>query len=611
MCLDIRASMRPRILLCATVLCLAGYCSGAIYESVTELSRHQSFDFIVVGGGAGGAVVANRLTENPKFNVLLLEAGPTPEGLGDNYTVPFFTVFLRSNTLTDWNYTSVPQPGLDNHAIPYPRGRLLGGCTSMNGMAYMRGSKADFDRYASVTGDPGWAWDAIQPYIFKNEHWVPPTDGHDETGEFDPAIHGFHGINAVSLPGFLTKAIENRIEETTQELSDLFPFNLDYNSGFPLGVGWQQSTIKHGKRSSSFTSYLGPEFIGRPNLHVLVNTQATRIIQTRQNPKEFLTVEFAQTRDGPRYQLTASKEVIISAGSLETPKLLLNSGIGDPAALRKLGIQPAVDLPDVGRNLSVHVGAFLSYFVNGTHTFDDILRNSTRREILLDEWKTTNGGGPLGITVGANHVAFNRLPSTVFETYPDPAPGPDSPHIQGGVWNGNTKVNMVDISIPADGHFITATNFLVTPASRGSITLNTTDPFQQPLIDFGCFTNEFDVVGVREGLKLAMAYIGAKAWQGYVLAPLNENITTATSDADLESFARANSSPTGHIVGTASMSPRGADYGVVDPDLLVKGIQHLRIVDASVLPYVPAGPTQGATYILAERGADLIKAKWE
>ncbi|KAF7366526.1 Alcohol oxidase [Mycena sanguinolenta] len=554
---------------------------------------NPSTSLSLASGGAGGAVVANRLTENPKFNVLLLEAGPIPEG--DNYTVPFFNLFLRPNSPRDWNYTSVAQPGLNNKVLFYPRGRLLGGCTSMNGMTYVRGSKADFDRYASVTGDPGWAWDAIQPYILKNEHWVPPTDGHNETGEFDPAIHGFHGINAGSLPGFTTPPFESMIEEVSQELSDLFPFNLDYNSGFPLGVGWQQSTIKHGTRSSSFTSYLGPGFIGRPNLHVLINAQATRIIQTRQNPKEFLTVEFAQTRHGPRYQLTASKEGRHFGGHS-----------GDPETSVELWHWGSNGTPQIG-----HPGGILSYFVNGTDTWDDILRNSTLREILLDEWKTTNGGGPLGISFTGSHIFFNRLPSTIFATYPDPAPGPDSPHIQGGVWNGNGNSNLADISIPADGHFISVVASLTTPTSRGSIALNTTDPFQQPLIDFGCLTDEFDVVAVREGLKIALAFIGAKAWQGYVLAPLNDNITTASSDTDLETFARANASPSGHVVGTASMSPRGADYGVVDPDLLVKGIQNLRIVDASVLPYVPAGNTQTPTYILAERAADLIKAKWK
>ncbi|KAJ7244577.1 GMC oxidoreductase-domain-containing protein, partial [Mycena rebaudengoi] len=193
-----------------------------------------------------------------------------------------------------------------------------------------------------------------------------------------------------------------------------------------------QSTIKHGKRSSSFTSYLGPEFIGRRNLHVLINAQVTRIIQTSESPKTFLTVEFAQTRDGPRYRKTATKEVILSAGTLETPKLLLSSGIGELTELKNLGIQTRVDLPDVGKNMSAHVGAGLSYFVNGTDTFDDIIRNSTFRQILLDQWNMTNGTGPLGLNYG-NHFVFTRLPSnsTILEMHSDPAAGPDSPHIQG------------------------------------------------------------------------------------------------------------------------------------------------------------------------------------
>ncbi|KAJ6582646.1 GMC oxidoreductase-domain-containing protein, partial [Mycena vulgaris] len=168
-------------------------------------------------------------------------------------------------------------------------------------------------------------------------------------------VHGFHGINAVSLPGFLLP-VDVMVQQVTQELSDEFPFNLDYNSGCPLGVSWTQSTIKHGKRSSSFTSYLGPEFIGRPNLHVVLNAQVTRVIQTSQSSANFKMVEFAESRNSARYHITATKEVIISAGAIETPKLLMNSRIGDPTVLSSLGIKARVNLPDVGKILSVHTG---------------------------------------------------------------------------------------------------------------------------------------------------------------------------------------------------------------------------------------------------------------
>ncbi|KAJ7099698.1 aryl-alcohol oxidase-like protein [Mycena epipterygia] len=556
-----------------------------------------------LSGGGAGNVVANRLTENPNFSVLVLEAGPSPEGLL-NYTVPFFNMYLREiGNPRDWNYTTTVLTGLDGRVLTYPRGRLLGGCTSMNGMQYMRGSKDDHDRYARVSGDPGWAWDAIQPYIRKNEHWTRPTDNHNETGQFNPAVHGFHGINAVSLSGFPNPVdLDNRVAQVTQELSDEFPFNLDYNSGFPLGVTWDQATIKHGKRSSSFTSYLAPEFIGRPNLHVLLNSQATRIIQTSQTPKNFLTVEFAQTKEGPRYQISASKEVILSGGTLETPKLLLNSGIGESAVLSNLGIQPRVDLPDVGKNLSVHIGVGQSYFVNGS-TFDDIIRNATLRQVLLNEWLATNGGGRLGVGYGT-HDIFVRLPadSPAFAAHPDPAPGSNSPHILSGAQNGN-------LNPPPEGNFVSVGATLLTPTSRGTVQLNNSDPFTQPIIDLGCLTTDFDIVALREGMKSSLRFIGANAWQGYVLGSLN-NITNATSDADLESFARAHATPNGHV-GTASMSPKGANYGVVDPDFRVKGVEQLRVVDASILPFLPAGYTQAVVYILAERAADLIKQSWE
>ncbi|KAK0235294.1 aryl-alcohol oxidase precursor [Armillaria nabsnona] len=583
-------------------LSLAGASLAGIYNDVDELPQNLNFDFIVVGGGTAGNVVANRLTENPSFSVLVLEAGPSPEGLL-NHTVPFFSIFLRDQSPFDWNYTTVPQIGFNGRALQYPRGRILGGCSSMNRLAYVRGSSEDYDRYANITGDRGWSWNEIQPYIRKNERWTSPTDNHDTSGQFNPAVHGFHGINSVSLAGY-PLPIQDRVIQVTKELSGEFPFNLDYNSGFQLGVGWAQSTINHGKRSSSFTSYLGPEFIGRPNLHVLLNSQVTRLLQTNSAPAEFLTVEFAQSSDAPRQRITATKEVIVSTGSLETPKLLLNSGIGDPKQLSQFGIKPLVNIPDVGKNLSIQPMLTLSYFVNSTNTFDDIIRNLTLRSELIRQWSETDGGGPLGNGPYGTHQIFTRLSknSTAFKTSPDSAAGPNTAHIQSGIQNGN-------ISPPPEGHFMTISLSLNTPTSRGSIQLNTTNAFDQPLIDLGCLTTDFDVLALKEGIGHAQKFAGARAWDGYVLGPLN-NITTSSSDAELEAFIRANASPNGHIVATASMSPRGAQHGVVDPDLRVKGIERLRVVDASILPFVPSANTQFAVYIVGERAADLIKAAW-
>ncbi|KAG7440525.1 aryl-alcohol-oxidase from pleurotus Eryingii [Guyanagaster necrorhizus] len=573
----------------------------AIYNSFAELPQNLTFDFVIVGGGTAGNVVANRLTENSSFSVLVLEAGPSPEGL-INHTVPFFNIFLRSENPWDWNYTAVSQVGFNGRALHYPRGRILGGCSSMNGMEYLRGSSEDYDRYADVTQDPGWSWNGIQPYIRKNEHWTPPTDHHNITGQFNPAVHGFHGINSVSLAGF-PSAIQNQVILTTQELAEEFPFNLDSNSGYQLGVGWEQSTIKHGKRSSSYTSYLGPEFIGRPNLHVLLNAQVTRLSQTASDPPEFLTVEFAESRDAPRLQVTASKEVIVSAGSLETPKLLLNSGIGNASDLAALGLETLVDLPDVGKNLSVMIMLNLAYFVNSTDTFDDVIRNVTRRDELLLQWTETGGAGLLGNGFGSHHIYTRILSnSTIFENSPDPAAGPNTAHIQSGTSNGN-------ISPPPEGHFMSMSVTLNTPTSRGSILLNTTDGFDQPLIDFGALSTDFDIFALKEGIRSAQRFLGTRAWDGYILDSLN-NITTSSTDAELEAFIHANSAPDGHIVATASMSPKAATHGVVDPDLRVKGTGKLRVVDGSILPFVPSANTQFAVYIVAERAADLIKAAW-
>ncbi|KAJ7057133.1 aryl-alcohol oxidase [Mycena amicta] len=531
---------------------------GAIYDSFAEL-KTRKFDFIVIRrcvlGGAGGNAVANRLSENPKFSVLLLEAGPSPAGL-INYTAPFFSLFLRQPGPLDWNYT-LTSIGLNDRVLNYPRGRILGGCTEINGLGYLRGSQEDFDRYAAVSGDSGWGWNALQHYFRKNEHWIPPTDGHNTTGQFNPAVHA---------------ELEERVAAVTQELPDEFPFNEDPNTGFPIGVSWAQSNIKHGLRSSSFTSYLGPEFLSRPNLHVVLNTQATRIIRNPgTDPVSFRIVEFAGGKDEPRHQIAASKEELATQDS--------SKPWASNLSLRFLMS---------GKNLAVHIAVSLVYNVNTTKTFDDIVRNATFRDELITQWQATDGTGPLGIPY-ISHVVTSRLASnaSIFKTTPDPAAGPNSPHLHCTVQNG-------DINVTPSGHYLSLPATLLTPTSRGEIKIASSDPFASPIIDAGALNTDFDIFA---------------AWDGYVLQPLS-NLAIGASDEEIETYLRANAAPNGHMVGTAIMSPRGAANGVVDPDLSVKGINGLRIVDSSVLPYLPTGYTMTTTYMVAERGADLIKSAY-
>jgi len=345
----------------------------------------------------------------------------------------------------------------------------------------------------------------------------------------------------------------------------------------------------------------------RPNLHVLLNARVTKLIRdgSKSGNPSFRTVKFTYPASGSTITVKASKEVVLSAGSLNTPHLLLNSGIGDSNELKALGIEPLVHLSHVGKNLSVHISnGGVSYFVNSTDTYDDILRNATLRNDLLALWKKTHTG-PLADGQGS-FTGFFRLPpdTPIFKDHPDPASGPRSSHIQTGIQNGLLS------NAPPTGHFIQIGATLVTPTSRGSLKLNPSNPSGPPLIDLGCLTTDFDIQALLVGFKEILPFFKAPAWDGYILDRFSP-LPNITSDSDLLEFFRKTASPNGHIVGTASMSPKGANYGVVDPDLRVKGVSGLRIVDASILPLVPAGNTQAPTYFVAERASDLIKEAWK
>ncbi|RDB16258.1 Pyranose dehydrogenase 1 [Hypsizygus marmoreus] len=579
-------------LLCSVLTATLGH--AALLQNFADLPTNVNYDFIIVGGGTAGNVLANRLTENSMYRVLVLEAGPSDAGIFEA-EVPFLAASLINPGPYEWNYTTVVQPGLGGRSIAYPRGHVLGGSSTTNWLVYTRGSSEDFNRYASVTGDSGWSWNSILPYYKKSEKWTQPQDGHNTTGQYTPSVHGFNGLVGNGLPNFPTP-IDGKVITATSQLGGEWAYNQDFNAGNPIGLGWAQSTIKDGSRSSSSTAYLGGSFINRPNLYVLVNAQVSRLIRTSTGSTPgFRRVEFRQT-DGTLRQLSATKEIILSAGSIGTPHILLNSGIGKASDLNAVGVTPLVDLPDVGGNLSDHPVIGNPWLVSGSETFETIRRDPSA---ALAEWQATKTG-PYSNTL-LEHVGFSRVPSSLVPS-PDTAAGPNTPHFEMIVSNG------VPPFLPPSGNFLTLTTIVVSPSSRGSVKLGSSNPFDAPLIDPGLLKTSFDKLAMREAIKAAMRFADAPVWTDYIVGAVG--FGESDTDAELDAYVAANAGTLFHPVGTASMSKKNAAGGVVDPDLKLKKVVGVRVVDASVLPYVPSAHTVAPVYAVAERAADLIKASY-
>ncbi|KAG7445363.1 pyranose dehydrogenase [Guyanagaster necrorhizus] len=581
-------------------LLLLALCSrvlSAIYERLEDLPT-LNFDYIIVGGGTAGNVIANRLTEDPDVSALVLEAGESTADVLLSQ-VPFFFPRIVPGTVWDWNFTTTEQPGLNGLSVPLPRGFGLGGCSAVNAMFYTRGSSQDYDRYAQISGDPGWGWDALQPYFRKNERFVAPADHHNTTGQFNPVVHGFDGITDVSLPGY-PRATDSLIIQATSELPDDFPFNLDYNSGYQLGIGWTPMTVGNGTRSSSQTSYLGPVYIGRPNLHVLVHTRVTRILQSDtkdiSRPPTFNAVELTQDAGVTTHTLapTNLKEIVLSAGSIGTPNILLHSGIGDTKELTALHITPTLHLPDVGKNFTDHPIWSMLFIVNNTDTIENIyFRNVTFQADALAEWEANRTGF---LTAGAaNQLGFLRIPDDAGVVEGEPCAGNETAHYEFILSNGVFRD-----PIPPTGNFFSVRPAVMCPLSRGNVTINSTNPLDPPLINPNFLSHPQDLAIMQYAIASAQKFVtAAPVWDGYILG-----LVTNTTEDDI----RNGTASLFHPVGSASMSPVNADWGVVDPDLVLKGAKGVRIVDASVLPFLPAAHTQVPVYVFAERAADLIKA---
>ncbi|EAU87019.2 aryl-alcohol oxidase [Coprinopsis cinerea okayama7 len=568
---------------------------ATIQDSITKFPK-TDYDFIVVGGGQAGCVVANRLTENPRFNVLVIEAGPSHEGVLDAQ-VPGF-VFNLSNTTYEYNYTSVATPHLNNRVFPNSPSNQ-----TIDGMFYTRGSSSDYDRWATVTGDSNWSWKKLFPYILKHERWVEPNRDVDTAGMYNPKVHNTKGMTFVSLTNFPDDS-DAKVRQAADEIGGDFRWNLDYNSGDPLGVGWGQYTIGNGERSSAATAYLAPRYLKRKNLHVLINHRVTKLLQTGHgggHVPTFRTVAFQEEMNpsAPIQKITARKEVILSAGAIGTP-------------------QPKVDLPSVGKNLTEHPAIAVSWKLGINGTFNSYVGHAscaprtnlgsflssadpTLPEKWFQEWQNSRTG-PL-THIRTHSAAFIRLPddSPIYNQHPDPSSGRSTPQFEIPI-----TLRIPLVFPPLYFQWATKSFLLVT---GGWVKLASTNVYDQPLIDVGMLKSEFDWYGLRETIRASKRFFSAPAWESYQLTlepPFNTDV-----DEELNEAIKAAVSSGAHPVGTASMSPKNAQWGVVDPDLRVKKVKGLRIVDASIMPFIVSAHTQAAVYAIAERGSDLIKHVWK
>ncbi|KAJ3908294.1 alcohol oxidase [Lentinula edodes] len=581
---------------------LAPLCAAVVYDATFDaLPLSTKHDYVIVGGGVAGSVVANRLTENSNVSVLLLEAGPFHKGVIET-EVPFY-FWLGIPSTYQWNYTTVPQSSANNRSISYPRGHILGGSSAINGLVYDRAATSDFDKLANMSGDSGWAWESMLTYYEKLETFGPPSDGHNITGQFDPSVHGFSGPLGVSLPGY-SQTLDSLVLETLN--NGTFPYNQDSNSGNEIGFGWQVSTIHNGTRTTAATAYLADNYLARPNLDVVVNAFVTRVLAS--NGSQIDTIEFHAVGNTTNLEVQASQEVIMSAGSINTPYILLSSGIGDNATLSSMNITPIHHLPSVGQNMSDTTVMYVSWEVNSNDTFDPLLNNETARAEAFSEWNATRTGRMAnGVINLSGMLRMNDSDPTVQSIYQQ--------YSESVAGSNDADFEMLFI----DGYISTSNSTyfsmlygVLSPLSRGSITLNASDPLGPPLIDPNYFASEYDVLVMRQALLTGFNFLSSEPWTSYLGTPVNglAEVISAVGTGDftaMDELMRNGVQNGAHLVATSSMSPYGADWGVVDPDLRVKGLNGLRVVDASVYPFVPGGATQLPTYCLAERASDIIK----
>ncbi len=529
-------------------------------QSATNLSA----DFIIIGGGTAGCVLANRLTACGRYHVVMIEAGGVDRNPMIHIPIGYGKLF--NHPTLDWRMSTISQSALNGRQIAVPRGKVLGGCSSTNGLLYVRGQAEDYDAWADA-GNVGWSYDDVLPYFRKAE---------DQQHGENP-WHGTGGPIAVRDPVSLHLLAEAFIA-AAGTLG--IPQTKDFNGASQEGAGYYQMTVRGVRRCSSARGYLGAA-AKRPNLQIVTNTTVERIIIEQDR-----AVGVECQRDGQRTMWRSRGEILLASGAIASPQLLMLSGIGSGAELRAMDIPTRLDRPEVGKGLQDHLNIRSSYTANRPITMNDRLGNWWGRvgagiEYLLKR------RGPLTVAAGYGGAFFRA----------DGAPG--RPDTQGYLLLFSTD-KMGTRLLPNSG-FMTS-SYQLRPTSRGSVRLASPHVQDQPLIDPAYLTTDLDREVAMAGLRRMQALMRAAPMQSY-LADQGEPSLACDDDALLAHIREA-SSAGHHFVGSCRMGSDAAS--VVDPRLRVRGVDGLRVIDASITPMIPSGNTNAPVMMIAEKGADMI-----
>ena len=532
----------------------------------------EDFDYIVVGAGSAGCVLAARLSEDPATRVLLLEAGPPDSSLWIHLPIGYGKTMWSDKY--NWRFSTDPDPNMNGRRIYWPRGKTLGGSSSINGLIYIRGQREDYDHWAAL-GNTGWGYDEVLPYFVKSEC--------NERGAIP--LHGGEGPLKVSDIGAKHELIEAFIGGA-QQIG--VPRNDDFNGAQQEGAGYFQLTTHKGWRVSTAKAYLDPAR-GRPNLRIETDAFAAGVIM---DGTHAVGVRYRQ--GGVMKEARCDAEVLLSAGSLQSPQLLQLSGIGPHALLAKHGIPVVADAPGVGENLQDHLQVRLSYECTKPITTNDQLNSLFGQAKIGLQWLLFRSG-PLAIGINQGGCFMRALQG------PDGKPEAQTPDIQFHV--ATLSADMAGAKVHPYSGF-TMSICQLRPESRGHVRIRSTDPFEPPEMQPNYLSTDLDRRTTVAGMKAARAIAASAAMKPYVRREVKPGPETA-DDAALLEFARDNGATIFHPTGTCRM---GNDaLAVVDTRLRVNGTTGLRVIDCSVMPTLVSGNTNAPAVMLAEKAVDMIR----